>query len=124
MSLFYASYYPELVYIYGETSDINSIYAHITDALAAYQQSEEVNSFSSKYDDWMQGKAIFTEAELHGMNLFENKGMCAECHIFNKDEYARRVLFTDHTYDNLGIPRNPGNASLSCACRLFSFDLG
>lgn len=53
MSLFYASYYPELVYIYGETSDIDSIYAHITDALAAYQQSEEVNSFSSKYDVWM-----------------------------------------------------------------------
>ena len=73
VSLFYASYYPELVYIYGETSDINSIYAHITDALAAYQQSEEVNSFSSKYDAWMQGKAIFTEAELHGMNLFGNK---------------------------------------------------
>ena len=44
----------------------------------------------------MQGKAIFTEAELHGMNLFGNKGMCAECHILNKDEYARRVLFTDY----------------------------
>jgi len=129
VSLFYASYYPELVYIYGETSDINSIYAHITDALAAYQQSEEVNSFSSKYDAWMQGKAIFTEAELHGMNLFGNKGMCAECHILNKDEYARRVLFTDHTYDNLGIPRNPGNPHFHVPADYFlltsdSVDLG
>ena len=25
------------------------------------------------------------------------------------DERAGKVLFTDHTYDNLGIPSNPGN---------------
>ena len=27
-----------------------------------------------------------------GMDLFENKGMCAECHILDKDERAGRVL--------------------------------
>lgn len=125
----HASYYPELVYIYGETSDIDSIYAHITDALAAYQQSEEVNPFSSKYDAWTQGKVAFTEVELHGMDLFKNKGMCAECHILDKDELAGRVLFTDHTYDNLGIPRNPGNPHFHVPADYFlltsdSVDLG
>ena len=47
-----ASYYPELVRLYGETANVDSLYAHITDALSIYQQSEEVNSFSSKYDAW------------------------------------------------------------------------
>ena len=41
--------------------------------------------------------------------LFKEKGLCAECHILDPDERAGKVLFTDHTYDNLGIPSNPGN---------------
>ena len=41
--------------------------------------------------------------------LFKEKGLFAECHILDPDERAGKVLFTDHTYDNLGIPSNPGN---------------
>lgn len=95
-----APYYSELVRIYGESSNAASLYAHITDALAAYQQSDEVNPFSSKYDAWEKGEYAFTDSELRGMNLFKDKGMCAECHVLDKDERAERVLFTDHTYDS------------------------
>lgn len=124
-----ASYYPELVRIYGETANVDSLYAHITDALSIYQQSEEVNSFSSKYDAWERGEYVFTETESRGMDLFKDKGMCAECHILDKDERAGRVLFTDHTYDNLGIPRNPENPHLRVPASYFlltpdSIDLG
>lgn len=124
-----ASYYPELVRIYGETANVDSLYAHITDALSIYQQSEEVNSFSSKYDAWERGESVFTETESRGMDLFKDKGMCAECHILDKDERAGRVLFTDHTYDNLGIPRNPENPHLRVPASYFlltpdSIDLG
>lgn len=124
-----APYYSELVRIYGKTSDASTLYAHITDALAAYQQSEEVNPFSSKYDAWEEGNYAFTEAEQRGMELFKDKGMCAECHIMDKDPRAGRVLFTDHTYDNLGIPRNPHNPHLGVSPDYFlltpdSLDLG
>ena len=43
------------------------------------------------------------------MSFSRKKGLCAECHILDPDERAGKVLFTDHTYDNLGIPSNPGN---------------
>lgn len=124
-----APYYSELVRIYGETSNADSLYAHITDALAAYQQSDEVNPFSSKYDAWEKGEYAFTDSELRGMNLFKDKGMCAECHILDKEERAGRVLFTDHTYDNLGIPRNQENPHLCVPADYFlltsdSIDLG
>ena len=33
--------------------------------------------------------------------LFEGKAMCSECHP--------APLFTDFTYDNLGVPKNPDN---------------
>lgn len=104
-----ASYYPQLVRLYGETDDVDSLYAHVTDALAVYQSSHKVNSFSSKYDAWEKNEYEMTPSEKRGLELFKDKGMCAECHILDTDERARRVLFTDHTYDNLGIPRNPAN---------------
>lgn len=105
----HAPYYSELVRLYGETSDVDSLYSYITDALAAYQSSKEINSFSSKYDAWQKKKSKFTPPEKRGYKLFKDKGKCAECHILDKDKYARRVLFTDHTYDNLGIPRHLDN---------------
>jgi cytochrome c peroxidase len=40
---------------------------------------------------------------MRGLELFNNKskGKCANCHV--------PPLFTDFTYDNLGIPKNPMN---------------
>lgn len=125
----HAPYYAELIKIYGKTSNKDSLYTYITDALAAYQQSDEVNPFSSKYDAWEDGKYTFTDSECRGMELFKDKAMCAECHILDKDERAGRVLFTDHTYDNLGIPRNLENPHLRIPADYFlltpdSVDLG
>lgn len=103
------SYYPQLIRIYGETENVDSLYAYITDALAAYQSSKEVNPFSSRFDAYKKGNYTLTAQEKVGLDLFENKGLCAECHILERDVIARRTLFTDHTYDNLGIPKNPEN---------------
>lgn len=101
-----AAYYPELVRLYGDSQESDSVYTYITRALAAYEASEEVNPFSSRFDAYLAGKCQLTERELKGMDLFKNKGMCAECHIMEPDPRAGKILFTDHTYDNLGIPRN------------------
>jgi len=48
------------------------------------------------------------EDELKGLMLFNTKGLCAECHILTS-ENDKPPLFTDFTYDNLGVPKNPEN---------------
>lgn len=104
-----AAYYPSLVKIYGESESTDSIYVHICDAIAAYERSAEVNPFSSKFDAFIAGQTTLTEQEKQGMELFEGKGLCAQCHITENDPAAGKILFTDYTYDNLGIPKNPHN---------------
>jgi cytochrome c peroxidase len=46
-----------------------------------------------------------TELEEQGMILFNGKGKCNLCHESDEDQ----PLFTDFTFDNLGVPKNPGN---------------
>lgn len=104
-----ADYFPELLKLYGKTDQDDSLYQYITDALAAYQCSREINRFSSKFDAYLEGKYTLSETEKKGLALFEEKGLCAECHILEPDPVAGKILFTDHTYDNLGIPKNPDN---------------
>lgn len=70
-------------------------------AIAAFEGSSEVNPFSSKYDLYLQGQAELTAQELWGKELFEGKAMCSACHM--------EPLFTDFTFDNLGVPKNPDN---------------
>lgn len=124
-----ADYYPELVKIYGEPASNDSLFSYITNAIAEYERSEEMNPFTSKYDAWEAGNCDLTAEELLGLELFKDKGLCAECHILEPDERAGRVLFTDHTYDNLGIPANPDNPFFSTPapyniCGRDTFDLG
>ena len=104
-----AGYYQDLVKIYGEPASNDSLFSYITNAIAAYERSAEMNPFTSKYDAWEAGKCELTAQEQLGLELFKEKGLCAECHILEPDERAGKVLFTDHTYDNLGIPSNPDN---------------
>ena len=42
------------------------------------------------------------------MELFEGKAMCSLCHLSSPDEQDP-PLFTDFTFDNLGVPKNPDN---------------
>lgn len=124
-----AAYYPELIRIYRPAEAIDSIFHCITDALATYERSVEMNPFTSKYDAWKAGKCKLTKQEKKGLKLFKDKGLCAECHVLEKDERAGRVLFTDHTYDNLGIPSNPENPFFTVpaphnTCGRDTFDLG
>lgn len=124
-----ASYYPMLREIYGEQENIDSLYSYITDAIAVYESSKEINPFTSKYDAYKKDKYKLTKEEKRGLDLFKHKAMCAECHILDKDPRAGKILFTDHTYDNLGIPRNPDNPHYQVPSEFFtltadSIDLG
>ena len=83
----------------------------IAAAIAAFERSPELAPFTSKYDAYLAGKARLAAAELRGLKLFEDekKGNCAACHPSRRSQDGRPPLFTDFTYDNLGVPRHPGN---------------
>jgi cytochrome c peroxidase len=84
---------------------VNENYNNIGLAIAAYEGSSEVNQFSSKYDLFLAGEVQLTEQEAWGLELFEgDKAMCSACH-----PTGSAALFTDFTYDNLGVPKNPDN---------------
>ncbi len=89
--------------------DAYLVYEQAARSIAAYERSIEVSPFSSKYDAFLQGRAQLTEQEAWGMELFNGKGMCNLCHISEPGTLDQPPLFTDFSYDNLGIPRNPDN---------------
>ncbi len=80
---------------------ITAQYDCIGRAIAAYERSAEVSQFTSKYDYWLKGQTQLTGQERLGLQLFYGKAKCANCHV--------PPNFTDFTYDNLGVPRNPMN---------------
>lgn len=87
-------------------------------AIAAYEIGPEVSPFTSRFDAYLAGTAKLTSAESHGYDLFRGKANCNTCHLDGRSNtqaageadngMATNVtpLFTDFTYNNLGLPRN------------------
>ena len=92
-----------------ERDKVNAAYGNIGLAVAAYEASPEVNQYTSKYDAFLAGQAELTPEEQAGLNVFAGKGFCAACHVLESPAEGEPPLFTDYTFDNLGVPRNPDN---------------
>ena len=90
-----------------DPANVDAAYDCVGLSVAAYEGSPEVNQFSSKYDAVVAGTAKFTKQEQQGFNLFLGKAKCNRCHTVNPK--SKKALFTDYTYDNLGVPKNPEN---------------
>jgi cytochrome c peroxidase len=86
-------------------------------AIAAYESSDSVSPFTSKFDYFLAGKATLTAQEMSGYNLFRGKGSCNTCHLDERSSTLLggsdtgqaagvQPLFTDTTYNNLGLPKN------------------
>ena len=78
-------------------------------ALEAFLIADDMAPFSSRYDDFIRGRATLTAQETEGMRLFKDpaKGGCLGCHVFNesvRDPVAS--MFTDYGYEAVAIPRN------------------
>ena len=129
--------------------DVNGVYQRIAESVAAYEESPEVNPFTSKFDQfWDNARAAgkdvtkikcgmggggmggggmgcpgggmdpnrwvafrglgLSDAELQGLAVFNDRADCASCHSLQPgpDGYP---LFTDYGYDNIGVPKDPGN---------------
>lgn len=103
-------------------------YERIARSIAAYERTDEVNPYSSKFDDfwrniqeegldaadvdesnWERYRNLgLDDDEVRGLAIFNTTGLCAECHVLDSVD-GRPPVFTDFTYDNLGVPRNPDN---------------
>ena len=102
-----------------DPANVDSAYDAIGLSIAAYEGSPEVNTFSSKYDQTFNGKVKLTKLEQQGLALFQGKGKCKLCHLSGKN-----ALFTDFTFDNLGIPKNPENPVYSYNPTFIDLGLG
>ncbi len=92
-----------------DTANVSAAYDCVGLSVAAYEGSDEVNQYSSKYDAFLAGDVDLTKEEKKGLNLFKSKGKCANCHVLDPGPNGEPPLLTDFTYDNLGVPRNPDN---------------
>lgn len=95
-----------------QQADIDTTFARIGRALAALQSTPDFQPFSSKYDAYLESRASLSDQETRGLAAFvrADKGNCAACHVINRDNPARKPLFTDFTYDNIGLPSVAGDA--------------
>ncbi|CAN5870451.1 cytochrome c peroxidase [soil metagenome] len=106
-----APYLLEFKNVFGSAifDNVDSAFDRVQFALQQYQKEDsDFHPYDSKYDQFLAGKASLNEAELRGLALFNNpaKGNCIGCHSSSKGADGATPLFTDFTYDNIGVPRN------------------
>ncbi|MGB3209067.1 MAG: cytochrome c peroxidase [Desulforhopalus sp.] len=79
-------------------------------AIGEFEKTQLFNKFNSKFDYYLAGLSTLTKDESKGLKLFNGKAKCALCHISEEsiapDGGPMPPLFTDFTYDNLGVPKN------------------
>jgi len=108
-------YFQDFVDLYGENglNDPEAALTKVAEAIAAFEsEAPEFQPFSSKFDYWLKGQAQLSARELNGWRIFNDpdKGNCAACHPSSKTQ-GLPPMFTDFTYDNLGVPRNEAIAA-------------
>ena len=94
--------------VYGPNAfaDVDAAYHNIADAIARFESSALVNTYSSRYDAYAAGlKWVLSAKEKRGLAVFNGKGLCNQCHP--STAATGKALFTDFSYDNLGLPANP-----------------
>lgn len=93
-----------------EVAKVGKVFNLATKAIGEYEKTSVFNKFTSKFDYVLAGKTTLTVIEEKGLKLFNDKGNCAACHTSeatrNKNGELMLPLFTDFTYDNIGLPRN------------------
>jgi cytochrome c peroxidase len=107
-----APYADEFRKLYGDAifSDVEGAYLRLSLAVQQYEREDiGFNAYSSKYDAFLRGRATLSDQEMRGLALYNSptKGNCAGCHPSARGADGTPPLFTDFTYDNLGLPRNP-----------------
>ena len=121
-----AAYADEFRAVFGNDvfADVDGAFFRARFAIEGYEKSETaLHPFDSKYDYFLAGKLMLAPAEFRGLALFNraDKGNCQACHPSGRGSDGSPPLFTDYTYDNLGLPRN---ADIPANMDSAYFDLG
>ncbi len=110
----------------ADATAVGVAYNEIATSIAAYERSLEVSSFTSRFDgfwddaklkgmdvtqismvNWNKYKSLgLNNDQLRGLAVFNAN--CSSCHSLDEGSYGY-PLFTDFSYDNLGIPKNLEN---------------
>lgn len=106
-----AKYASQFQAVYGAAAldDDRAAFDDIADAIAAFETTAAFRPFNSDFDAFLRGEGQLSPAASRGFALFQDpdKGNCISCHAGNPDSHEPADwLFTDFTYDNLGVPRN------------------
>jgi cytochrome c peroxidase len=80
-------------------------------ALQAFQlEDASFHPYTSKFDLYAGNKigGELTPAEIRGMKLFSDasKGNCASCHYQGAGLNGSSAMFTDYSFEAIGVPRN------------------
>jgi cytochrome c peroxidase len=96
----------------------NQAFDEFGQAIASYEISSSVSPFTSKFDGYLANSTTtpLTAQEKRGYTLFRGKAQCNTCHMDGRSNMATGTdtgaatnvapMFTDFTYNNLGLPRN------------------
>src|SRR3977135_4437006 len=86
-------------------------FAKVLASLQAYQlEDSSFHPYSSKFDLYAGNKigGALTPAEARGLAVFSNPkiGNCSSCHYQGAGLNGSSALFTDFSYEAIGVPRN------------------
>ncbi|WP_375574127.1 cytochrome c peroxidase [Ahrensia marina] len=89
--------------------DAEAAYRAMTQAIAAFERTDEFSPFDSKYDRFLRGEATLTNEEELGRLLFFSQQFtnCNQCHLVARSAMDPRETFSDYLYHNVGTPLNP-----------------
>jgi cytochrome c peroxidase len=100
----------------AERTRANQAFDEFAQAIAAYEISSSVSPFTAKFDAYLAGATHLSAQEQRGYDLFRGKAQCNTCHLDGRSNMAAgadagaatsvQPLFTDFTYNNIGLPRN------------------
>ena len=114
----------------NDRTKANDIYDHWAQSISAFEHTDDVGPFSSKFDAFLAGKATLTSDEMAGYKLFDGKAACNTCHLDGRGSTqtpgtgadskpstttgidtsasaAQTPLFTCLGYATEGLPLNP-----------------
>jgi len=102
----------------SERTRANQAFDEFGQAIASYEISSSVSPFTSKFDAFLANSTTtpLSAQEQRGYDLFRGKAQCNTCHLDGRSNMATGTdtgaatnvapMFTDFTYNNLGLPRN------------------